>query len=133
MNRTKKKLTRSILKLERWVEDHDYRGYEPFDGLSSFVRPLTFGNLFLDRLLMQLVRQSPVNLRPLLGIKPLDSTIGRGYMAWGYLQRLKITGETIAKLKTLKASGATAKEALTEVALETGLSKKELYQTWLRL
>ena len=38
----------------------------------------------LDRLLMQAVRQSPINLRPLLGIKPLPSTKGRGYMAAGY-------------------------------------------------
>lgn len=70
--------------VERWVEARDYRGYEPFDGLTSWLRPLTFGSLFLDRVLMQVVRRSPVNLRPLLGIQPLDSTIGRGYMAWGY-------------------------------------------------
>jgi hypothetical protein len=69
----------SIAKLEKWVEDHHYKGYEPFDGLSSFFRPLTFGNLFLDRLLLQLIRQSPINLRPLMGVKPLDSTKGRVY------------------------------------------------------
>ena len=79
------------------------RGYEPFDGLSSFFRPLTFGNLFLDRILMQLVRQSPVNLRPLLGIKPLDSTIGRGYMAWGYLTMLKFKGNEKYKIKARNA------------------------------
>ncbi len=83
----------SLKRVEKWVEARDYRGYEPFDGLSSSVRPLTFGTLLLDRILMQAVRQSPFNLRPLLGIKPLDSTIGRGYMAWGYLLLLKATGE----------------------------------------
>ena len=83
----------SILGLERWVEAHDYKGYEPFDGLSSVFRPLTFGNLLLDRLLLQLVRQSPWNLRPVLGVKPLDSTIGRGYMAWGYCMMFKLTGD----------------------------------------
>ncbi|MCD4678105.1 MAG: hypothetical protein K8S18_19245, partial [Desulfobacula sp.] len=70
-----------------------YKGYEPFDGLSSFLRPLTFGNLFLDRILLQLVRQSSINLRPIFGVKPLDSTIGRGYMAWGYCNMLKLTGD----------------------------------------
>jgi hypothetical protein len=75
------------------VEDHDYKGYEPFDGLSSFLRPLTFGNLFLDCALIQIVRRNPVNIRPLLGIRPLDSTIGRGYMAWGYLIILGVTGD----------------------------------------
>jgi len=85
-------IANSLKKVEKWVEGHDYKGYEPFDGLSSFFRPLTFGNLFLDRILLQLVRQSPVNLRPLLGIKALDSTIGRGYMAWGYLTLLRSGG-----------------------------------------
>ncbi len=89
----------SLKKLEQWVEDHDYKGYEPFDGLSTYVRPLTFGNLFLDRLLMQLIRQSPWNLRPLLGVKPLDSTKGRGYMASGYLTMYKLTEESAYKAK----------------------------------
>lgn len=100
-NDFKKILENSIQKLEKWVEDHDYKGYEPFDGLSSFFRPLTFGNLFLDRLLMQLVRQSPLNLRPLLGVKPLESTIGRGYMVGGYLTMLKLTGDKKYKDKAV--------------------------------
>jgi len=83
----------SAKRVEAWVEAHGYKGYEPFDGLGSYLRPLTFGNLFLDRILMQAVRQSPVNLRPVLGVKPLDSTIGRGYMAWGYLIMLEANGE----------------------------------------
>jgi len=93
MNNNMNAIFTSLKNVERWVEEHEYKGYEPFDGLSSFLRPLTFGNLFLDRILMQLVRQSPINLRPLLGIKPLDSTIGRGYMAWGYLIMLRATGD----------------------------------------
>lgn len=91
MSDDKEVLQNSITKLEKWVEDHHYKGYEPFDGLASFFRPLTFGNLLLDRLLLQLIRQSPVNLRPLMGVKPLESTKGRGYMAAGYLIMLKTT------------------------------------------
>lgn len=85
-------LTESLGRLQGWVESHDYKGYEPFDGLSSPVRRLTFGNQLLEQILLQTGRQSPVNLRPLLGIKPLDSTKGRGYMAWGYLARFEATG-----------------------------------------
>jgi hypothetical protein len=48
--------------------------------------------VFLERILQQAVRQSPINLRPILGIRPKESTKGRGYMAWGYLQMLKATG-----------------------------------------
>jgi hypothetical protein len=85
-------IVKSLQKLQKWVEEHNYKGYEPFDGLSSYLRPLTFGNLFLNRILMQSIRQSPFNLRPFLGISPLDSTIGRGYMAWGYLTLLRYDG-----------------------------------------
>jgi rhamnogalacturonyl hydrolase YesR len=94
-------ITASLKKLEKWIEDHNYKGYDPADGLTSFLRPLTFGNLFLDRLLQQLIWRSPINLRPFLGVKPLDSNIGRGYMAWGYLTMLKLTGEENYKNKAV--------------------------------
>ena len=81
----------SLNRVERWVEKHNYRGYEPFDGLSSWFRPLTFGNLFAERLLLQSIRQCPVNLRPLMGVTRKESTKGRGYMAAGYLIRYRMT------------------------------------------
>jgi hypothetical protein len=85
-------LGESLFRLGAWVEAHNYRGYEPFDGLSSYLRPLTLGLQFPERVLQQLVRRSPLNLRPLLGITPLESTKGRGYMARGYLARWRHTG-----------------------------------------
>lgn len=94
-------LEESIKKVGKWVEDNDYKAYDPADGLTSYLRPLTFGNLFLDRLMLQLVQRSPINLRPLFGIKPLDSNIGRGYMAWGYLTMLKLTGDEYYKHKAI--------------------------------
>jgi rhamnogalacturonyl hydrolase YesR len=98
---TKQIIQQSLNKLEKWVEDHNYKGYDPADGLTSYLRPLTFGNLFLDRLLMQLIWRSPINLRPLFGVKPLDSNIGRGYMAWGYLTMFKQTGNQTYKDKAV--------------------------------
>jgi hypothetical protein len=80
--------------VQKWIEDHHYRGYEPFDGLSSWARSLTFRNLMADRLLMQLIRQSPINLRPIFGVTPKESTKGRGYIAHAYLYRYKLTGES---------------------------------------
>jgi hypothetical protein len=80
-----REVKRSLDLVQQWVEGHDYRGYEPFDGLSSWARPLAFGNQLAERILQQTIRQSPVNIRPLFGIRPQDSTKGRGYMAWGYL------------------------------------------------
>ena len=103
MDHIKDKIMTSILGLEKWVEAHGYKGYEPFDCLSSTLRPLTFGNLLLDRLLLQLVRQSPWNLRPILRVKPLDSTIGRGYMAWGYCGMFRLTGDQKYKERSTHA------------------------------
>lgn len=84
----------SLSAVQSWVEARDYRGFDPGDGLTSFLRPLTFGNLFAERLLQQAIWKAPVNLRPLLGVKPLDSTKGRGFMAAGYLKRYAATGDT---------------------------------------
>ena len=97
--KTKNEILDSLKRVETWVEEHNYKGYEPFDGLSSYFRPLTLGNLLLDRLLLQLIRQSPINLRPLFGVKPLDSTIGRGYMAWGYCHMYELTADPSYKAK----------------------------------
>jgi rhamnogalacturonyl hydrolase YesR len=97
-----RRIYESLKRAEKWVEDHHYQAYEPFDGLSSPLRSLTLGNLFFDRLLLQAVRQSPINLRPLLGIKPLPSTKGRGYMAAGYLTLYRLTGDVEYKDKAVR-------------------------------
>ncbi len=82
---------RSLDLVQEWVEKHDYCGYEPFDGLTSWARPLACGNQLAERILLQTIRQCPFNLRPLLGVRPLPSTKGRGYMAWGYLKLYRAT------------------------------------------
>lgn len=81
----------SLDHVEQWVERHNYCGYEPFDGLSSWFRPLAFGSLLGERLLLQSIRQCPLNLRPLMGVTPKESTKGRGYMAAGYVARYRTT------------------------------------------
>jgi hypothetical protein len=101
MQNTQETIMTSLKNLEKWVEDHDYKGFDPADGLTSYFRPLTFGNLFMDRLLQQLVWRSPINIRPLVGVKPLDSCIGRGYMAWGYITMFKITRNETYKDKAV--------------------------------
>lgn len=87
-------MAESLSLVQEWVEARDYKGYDPGDGLTSWLRPLTLGNLFAERLLQQLIWKSPWNVRPLVGVKPLDSTKGRGFMAWGYLLRFKLTGDS---------------------------------------
>jgi hypothetical protein len=101
MDKTMNKILYSLKKLEKWIEENNYKGYDPADGLTSFLRPLTFGNLFLDRLLQQFIWRCPIHIRPLVGVKPLDSCIARGYMAWGYLTMLKVTGNESYRKKAV--------------------------------
>lgn len=97
-----KLILRSLASVRKWVEDRDYKGYDPGDGLTSWLRPLTFGNLFAERILQQVIWKSPINLRPLVGIKPMDSTKGRGFMAWGYLLIHSVTGDEGCKSRALE-------------------------------
>ena len=91
----------SLKSVEQWVESHDYMAYEPFDGLSSPLHRFTQRHLLLDRLLLQAIRQSPFNLRPFLGVKPLPSTKGRGYMAAGYITMYEVTGDATYRDKAI--------------------------------
>ena len=85
--------------VQHWIEERDYKGYDPGDGLTSFLRPLTMGRIFPERLLQQLIWKSPINIRSLVGVKSLDSTKGRGFMAWGYMMRYRTTGDDVYKAK----------------------------------
>jgi hypothetical protein len=91
----------SLKSVESWVERHNYMAYEPFDGLSSPLHRITRRHLLLDRLLLQAIRQSPLNLRPLLGVKPLPSTKGRGYMAAGYITMYQVTKDATYRDKAI--------------------------------
>lgn len=81
----------SIARLDDWLQKHQYRAYDPFDGLNSWLRPLAFGD-FGRQLLQQGIRRFPINLRPLLGVKPSVSSKGFGYLARGYLKLHRATG-----------------------------------------
>ena len=94
-------MAQSLGLLQKWIEAREYKGYDPGDGLTSWLRPLTLGNIFAERVLQQVIWKSPWNLRPLAGVKPLDSTKGRGFMAWGYLLRFKLTGDSAFRGKAV--------------------------------
>ena len=88
----KEALQNSALEVARWVEEHNYRAYDPGDGQLSFLRHLTFNSHFLRRLLTGGILRAPFHVRPFVGIKPHTSTKGMGYMGWGYLKMFALTG-----------------------------------------
>jgi hypothetical protein len=95
-NTAKAKIYDAIEQLSRWLEQHDYRGYDTFDGLNArFVRPLTFETKLLRTVLQQGVRRFPFNLRPVLGIRRERSTKGMGFLARGFIRLHQSTGESV--------------------------------------
>ncbi len=86
----------SLTRLDRWVEAADWKAYDTFDGLSSPLAPfVTLGHPLLKIAWQQGVRRFPLNLRPLLGIKPGMSTKGMGFFAQGYLRRYQAHGDPL--------------------------------------
>jgi rhamnogalacturonyl hydrolase YesR len=88
------RLERSLERVVGWVQTNRYRGYEPADGNSSILFPLTGGKVFPMRVLQQVVLRAPFNIRPFLGVRRHESAIGRGYMAWGYLTMYRRSNAT---------------------------------------
>lgn len=89
-------LISSLERLFRWLEDHEYRAYDTFDGLNArLLRPLTFNRSLLRIVLQQGVRRFPLNLRPLLGITPERSTKGMGFLARGFIRLYRSTGNVM--------------------------------------
>jgi polysaccharide biosynthesis protein VpsJ len=86
----------AIESLGQWLVDHDYRGYDTFDGLNAkYARLLTFNSTLLRTVLLQGVRRFPLNLRPLLGITPERSTKGMGFLARGFMRLNQATGDPV--------------------------------------
>jgi rhamnogalacturonyl hydrolase YesR len=89
-----RQIRESLLKLDDWSTQAQWKGYDTFDGLSSPLAPIfSFGNPFMKRVWQQGVRRFPMNIRPLLGIKPSNSSKGMGFFAQGYLHLYQTTGD----------------------------------------
>ncbi len=71
--------------LAGYVEDQDFRGYDPYDALNSpIVRALTFGHKYGRMAWLQFMRRFPINLRPLLMIPKGHNPKGLGLFLLGY-------------------------------------------------
>lgn len=87
-------IEQSLGRLESWLIGQDYKGVDPFDALCSpFLRRLRFNSLWLGVAWVQLFRRSPINLRPLFGIKPAANAKGMGLFLASYIRRYRKTGK----------------------------------------
>src|ERR1019366_6078842 len=73
-------------RLHTWCEGHEWRGFDPYDGLSSPVARWLSGKT-ARQVWTQLHRRSPINLRPLCGIRPSLNAKGLALFALGSRDR----------------------------------------------
>ena len=111
---------KSFLKLKKYCENESFKGWDPYDGLNSWVIQKTIlGKSRLFRLVwIQFFKRSPINLRPLFSIKKDYNPKGLGLFLIGYcnlyaiyskkkyLDKINFLTEEIIKLKTKGYSGA---------------------------
>lgn len=93
----------AFLRLERWGWQRRWQGSDPYDGLAAtrFVAPLK-RTVLGRRLLTQAVKRSPLDLRPLLGIRPQGSAAATALLTSAYaIQPILPEDETAAKLDSM--------------------------------
>ena len=76
------------------AETQDYSGYSKFDALNSpFLKKLTFDNKWLRFFFIQLVKELPVNIRPILKVKKSKNPKGIALFARAYFFLYQLTDE----------------------------------------
>jgi rhamnogalacturonyl hydrolase YesR len=81
-------------RLMAYVEAADYAGYDPYDALNSpLIQRLGAKNRWVRIGATHLVRRSPVNLRPWLGIRKGHNPKAIGLFLWGYAKLYALTQE----------------------------------------
>lgn len=69
-NAIETKCERALGRLLRYCRSEGWAGYDPYDGLNSpLIKALTLNSKILRTVATQLNKRSPVNFRPLLGIR----------------------------------------------------------------
>ena len=82
----------ALQKLSTWVEKESFAGWDPYDALSSpLLQRATFGSRQLGQAWVQVLKRSPINLRPLLGIRKAHNPKGMGLFWISYLRLYWLT------------------------------------------
>ncbi|WP_458628200.1 glycoside hydrolase family protein [Winogradskyella sp. PC D3.3] len=110
----------SFESLRKYCENETFKGWDPYDGLNSWVIQKTpLGKSRFFRLAwIQLFKRNPINLRPIFGIKKDYNPKGLGLFLMGYcnlykkdpndtnLEKINFLAEKIIKLQTKGYSGS---------------------------
>ena len=61
-------ISKSYKKLVKYIESENYKGFDPYDTLNSFIPFKIFGK-YISTIVIQLQKRNPINVRSFLGIK----------------------------------------------------------------
>jgi hypothetical protein len=101
-------VSEAVERIRAWGEARDWRGYDPYDALNSpLAGPLSLNTALGRRLLTQTVKLSPLNLRPLLGIRPAwnAKAIALVASAYAWAGRREAAGRWLAWLTANRSAG----------------------------
>jgi hypothetical protein len=84
-------INQSFLKLKKYCEKEEFKGWDPYDGLNSWVIQRTFlgRSRFIRLAWIQLFKRNPINLRPFFGIKKEYNPKGLALFLIGYCNLFK--------------------------------------------
>ncbi|MEO5569490.1 MAG: delta-aminolevulinic acid dehydratase [Bacteroidia bacterium] len=85
-------IAESLQQLTRYIEQENYKGFDPYDALKSplFRLPFFRSNKFIRFALQQLVKRFPVNIRPLLFVPKGYNPVTIGLCIQAYANLIKI-------------------------------------------
>jgi hypothetical protein len=84
----------AIGRLDGWIEKEAFKGWGVYDALNSpLLKALTFGSRLLGIGWVQLLKQSPINLRSLLGVSKGYNPKGMGLFLASYVRKHQIAGD----------------------------------------
>lgn len=108
-------INHSLNKLRQYIEQENFKGYDPYDALNSpTVRFISFSQTYLRIGFIQALKRAPLNLRSLLLINKSHNPKGLGLFLWGYAKLYQIEkkpeylqkiGYLLGLLNSLKSSG----------------------------
>ncbi|SEP81870.1 hypothetical protein SAMN05421824_0399 [Hyunsoonleella jejuensis] len=110
----------SFKKLKEYCEKENFKGWDPYDGLNSWViqKTLLGKSRFFRLAWIQLFKRNPINFRQLFGVKKEYNPKGLGLFLTGYcnlyiqspqkeyLEKINFLADTILTLESKGYSGA---------------------------
>lgn len=82
----------SLEKLIAYIEKEQFKGYDPYDTLNSFI-PFSKMGKWIPAIAIQVQKRNPINIRPFLGIKKGYNPKGMGLFLKAYCKLYKKTKE----------------------------------------